>query len=199
MSTPIPPNIKLEGLDLYAPRGTRTPSAPGSQASPSETLLDVPECDPLRAESREPPAAANEPLKTGDRSVDDAIKMMLLFRDRVPPISASLPPATKLSFEKDPINEAPSAFEPPWLRTTPRRRLPLDPEILPPPPTGVRRDIVTPLLIVLIAGCAAVIGLTMISPFQPDAQPPKRTSENIPAAAPVSNNAGNGPRLVVDV
>jgi hypothetical protein len=27
MSTPIPPNTKLEGIDLYAPRGARTPSA----------------------------------------------------------------------------------------------------------------------------------------------------------------------------
>jgi hypothetical protein len=57
MSTPIPPNIKLEGLDLYAPRGARTPSAPGNQDSPSESP-DVPECGPLRAESKQSHAAA---------------------------------------------------------------------------------------------------------------------------------------------
>jgi hypothetical protein len=74
MSTPIPPNIKLEGLDLYAPRRARTPSASGSQASPSQTLPYVPECDQLRAgEGRQPSVAAIESLSAADTPIDDAI------------------------------------------------------------------------------------------------------------------------------
>ena len=53
------------------------------------------------------------------------------------------------------------------------------------------------MLIVLMVGCAAVIGLTMISAVQPDAHRPKRTSESIPK--PTLNKAGSEPRLVVDV
>src|SRR5580700_6367219 len=204
MSTPIPPNIKLEGLDLYAPRGARTPSAPGSQDSPSQTCSDVPECDPLRAESKQPHAAAAESLGAGGTPVDDAIETTHSFRDREPSISAlSLPPAPKLRSEGHPVDEPPPPTSPPWLahrvdKTAQRRRLPLDPGIVP-PPTGVRPGIVTPILIVLIAACAAIVGLTMISAFQPDAHPPKRTSESIPTAASTVNKAGSEPRLVVDV
>ena len=204
MSTPIPPNIKLEGLDLYAPRGARTPSAPGSQDLPSQTCPDVPECDPLGAESKQPQAAATESIVAGGRPVDDAIETTHSFRDREPSISAlSLPPAPKLRSEGHPVDEPPPPTSPPWLahhvdKTAQRRRLPLDPGIVP-PPTGVRPDIVTPILIVLIAGCAAIVGLTMISPFQPDAHPPKRTSESGPTAASTVNKAGSEPRLVVDV
>ena len=204
MSTPIPPNIKLEGLDLYAPRGARTPSAPGSQDLPSQTCPDVPECDPLRAESKQPHAAATELLGAAGSPVDDAIETTHSFRDREPSVSAlSLPPAPKLRSEGHPVDEPPPPTSPPWLahdvdRTAQRRRLPLDPGIAP-PPTGVRPDIVTPILIVLIAGCAAVVGLTMISAFQPDAHPPKRTSKSIPTAASTVNKAGSEPRLVVDV
>ena len=204
MSTPIPPNIKLEGLDLYAPRGARTPSAPGNQDLPSQTCPDVPECDPLGAESKQPQAAATESIVAGGRPVDDAIETTHSFRDREPSISAlSLPPAPKLRSEGHPVDEPPPPTSPPWLahhvdKTAQRRRLPLDPGIVP-PPTGVRPDIVTPILIVLIAGCAAIVGLTMISPFQPDAHPPKRTSESGPTAASTVNKAGSEPRLVVDV
>ena len=206
MSTPIPPNIKLEGLELYAPRGARTPSAPGSQASPSQTLPHVPECDQLRAEEgKQPPAAATESLGAGDTPIDDAIGTAPSLPDQEPSISASsLPPAPKLRFERDPVSEPPSVFKPPWLdhhlaETTPRRRLPLDPEIVPPPPPGMRPHIVAPMLIALMVGCAAVIGLTMIFAFQPGAHRQKRTSESIPTAAPTFNKAGSEPRLVVDV
>jgi hypothetical protein len=73
----------------------------------------------------------------------------------------------------------------------------LDPEIVPPPPAGARPHIVAPMLMVLLVGCAAVIGLTMISALQPDAHRPKRTSESIPT--PTLSKAGSVPRLVVDV
>ena len=117
MSTPIPPNIKLEGLELYAPRGARTPSAPGSQASPSQTLPHVPECDQLRAEEgKQPSAAAAESLCAGDTPIDDAIGTAPSLPDQEPSFSApSLPPAPKLRLERDPVNEPPSAFDPPRL------------------------------------------------------------------------------------
>ena len=204
MSTPIPPNIKLEGLELYAPRGARTPSAPGSQASPSQTLPHVPECDQLRAdEGEQPSAAAAEPLCAGDTPIDDAIGTTPSLPDQEPSFSApSLPPAPKLRLERDSVNEPPSAFDPPRLdhhlaETAPRRRLRLDPEIVPPPPAGARPNIVAPMLIVLLVGCAAVIGLTMISGLQPDAHRPKHTSESIPTST--LSKAGSVPRLVVDV
>ena len=203
MSTPIPPNMKLEGLDLYAPRGARMPSAPGSQDSSPQTCPEVPECDPLRTESEQPPAASAESLRAKDVPVDHAPESTPSVRDRESSIPApSLPPAPKLRCERDPVSEAPSAFEPPWLGhhvATLRRRFPLDPEIVPPPPTVVRPRIVTSILIVLIAGCAAIIGLTMISAFQPDAHRPKRTTESIPTAAPTFNKAESEPRLVVDI
>ena len=200
MSTPVPPNIKLE----YAPRGARTPSAPGSQASPSQTLPHVPECDQLRAdEGEQPSAAAAESLSAADTPIDDAIGTAPSLPDREPSFSApSLPPAPKLRLERDPVSGPPSAFKPPRLdhhlaEPAPRRRLRLDPEIVPPPPAGARPHIVAPMLIVLIVGCAAVIGLTMISAVQPDANRPKRTSESIPK--PTLNKAVSEPRLVVDV
>jgi hypothetical protein len=206
MSTPIPPNIKLEGLDLYAPRNARTQSAPGSQASPSLTLPHASESDQLRAEeSKQPSAAATESFRPGDTPVDDAVGTTPSFGDRGPSISApSLPPAPNLRFEDDLIKEPPSASKPPWLdhhldETAPRRCFRLDPEIVPVPPSGMRPRIVAPILIVLMAGCAAVVGLTMISSFQPDDHRPERTSERIRTVAPMFNKAESEPRLVVDV
>ena len=200
MSTPVPPIIKLE----YAPRGARTPSAPGSRASPSQTPPHVPECDQLRAEEgKQPSAAAAELLCAGDTPIDDAIGTTPSLPDREPSFSApSLPPAAKLRLERDPVSEPPSAFKPPRLdhhlaEPAPRHRLRLDPEIVPPPPAGARPHLVAPMLIVLLVGCAAVIGLTMISALQPDAHRPKHTSESIPTST--LSKAGSVPRLVVDV
>ena len=186
MSTPIPPNTKLEGIDLYAPRGARTPSA---------LLPHVSECDQERADEREQPSAAvTEPPTVADTPVNDTIGTAPSLPDQEPSISASsLPPAPNLRT----VIEPSAAFAPPWLRTAPRRRLRLDPEIVPPPPAGARPHIVVPMLIVLMVGCTAVIGLTMISALQPDAHRPKRTSESIPT--PTLSKAGSVPRLVVDV
>jgi TPR repeat protein len=54
------------------------------------------------------------------------------------------------------------------------------------------------MLIVLMVGCAAAVGLAMVSTFQPDARSPKRTSE-IPTAGLRFNKPGSEPRLVVNV
>jgi hypothetical protein len=107
-------DVKLEGLELYAPRGARTPSAPGSQASPSQTPPHVPECDQLRAdEGEQPSAAAAESLSAADTPIDDAIGTTPSQPDREPSISgASLPPAPKLRLERDPVSGPPSAFKP---------------------------------------------------------------------------------------
>jgi hypothetical protein len=201
MSTLVPPNIKLE----YAPRGARTPSAPDSRASPSQTPPHVPECDQLGAEEgKQPSAAAAESLSAGDTPIDAAIGATPSLPDQEPSFSApSLPPASKLRLERDPVNEPPSAFDPPRLdhhlaEPAPRRRLPLDPEIVPPPPAGAGPHIVAPMLIVLLVGCAAVIGLTMISAVQPDANPVQNAQAKA-SPKPTLNKAGSEPRLVVDV
>jgi hypothetical protein len=188
MSTPIPPNIKLEGIALYAPRGARTPSAP---------LAHVSECDQERADQREQQsaAAATEPPSGADTPINDTIGTAPSFPDQEPSNSApSLPPAPNLRSVVEPS----AAFTPPLLRTAPGRRLRLDPEIVPPPPPGARPHIVAPMLIVLIVGCAAVIGLRMISAFQPDAHRPIRTTESILTAAPKFDKPGIEPRLVVN-
>jgi len=205
MSTPIPPNIKLEGLDLYAPRGARMSSASDSLASPSQTLPHLPECVQLRADEGEQLSeAATKQPSAADIPIDDAIGTAPSLPDAEPTVSApSLPPAPNLKFESGPIARAPSGFAPPWnahhpTETGPRRRLRLDPEIVPPPPPDARPHIVAPMLIVLMVGCAAVIGLTMIS-FQPDANRPKRTSESIPTAVPASEKPRSEPRLAVEV
>jgi hypothetical protein len=191
MSTPIPPNIKLEGLELYAPRGARTSSAPDRLASPSQALPHLP-VDQLRAEEGEqPPEAAAESLSAGETSIDTAIGTAPSLPDQENSVSApSLPPAPKLR---------PPRFDHHLAEPAPRRRLRLDPEIVPPRPPGARPHIVTPMLIALTVGCAAVIGLTMISAFQPDASRPKRTSESIPTAAPTFDKPRSEPRLVVEV
>jgi hypothetical protein len=188
MSTPIPPNIKLEGIDPYAPRGAWTPSAP---------LAHVSEYDQERADQREQPsaAAATEPRSAANTPINDAIVTAPSLADQGPSNSApSLPPATNLRS----VIEPSAAFTPPWLRTASEHRLRLDPEIVPPPPVGARPHIVAPMLIALIVGFAAVIGLTMISAFQPDNHRPKRTTESIPAAAPKFDKPAIEPRLVVN-
>jgi hypothetical protein len=205
MSTPIPPNIKFEGLELYAPRGARMSSAPDIRASPSQMLPHLSECDQLRADEGEQPPAAAEALSAGETSVDTAIGTALSLPDQEHSISApSLPPAAKLRLGRAAVSEPLSAVKPPRFdhhlaEPAPRRRLRLDPEIVPPPPPGARPSIVAPMLIVLTLGCAAVIGLTMISAFRPDANGSKRTSESIPAAAPTFDKPKTEPRLVVVV
>jgi hypothetical protein len=187
MSTPTPPNTKLEGLDLYAPRGARTPSAPLPHLSES----DRPRAD----ECEQPSAAATEPPSASDTPVNEPIATAPSLPDQEPSIPApSLPPAPNLTS----VIESTAAFAPPWLRTTPRRHH-LDPEAVPPPAAGVRLHIVAPMLVVLMVGCAAVIGLTMISAIQPDAHRPKRTTESIPTVGPTFDKSVIEPRLVVDV
>jgi hypothetical protein len=199
MSTPIPPNIKLEGIDLYAPRGAQTASAP---------IPHVSVCNQGRADNPEQPSeAATEPPTAADTPTHEDIGTAPSLPDQPPaanePLSlldqkrsvsaSSLPQAANLKS----VIEPSSAFTPPWLRTAPRHRLRLDPELVPPPQPGVKPRIVAPMLIVLMAGCAAVVGLTMIS-FQPDAHRPKRTTENIPTVAPKFDRLGTEPRLVVN-
>jgi len=214
MSTPIPPNIKLEGIDLYAPRGAQTASAPippasvcnqeradnpeqpSAAATAPPTAADTPTNEGIGTAPSLPdqPPAANEPPTAADIPSNDTIGTAPSLLDQKRSVSASsLPPAANLKS----VIEPSAAFTPPWLRTAPRHRLRLDPEIVPPPPPGVQPRIVAPMLIVLMAGCAAVVGLTMIS-FQPDAHRPKRTTENIPTVAPKFDRLGTEPRLVVN-
>jgi hypothetical protein len=204
MSTPIPPSVKLEGPELYAPRGARTSLAPASQAPP-QTLPPVAECDPLRAdEGEQRSAAAAVSLSARDAPIDDAIGTSSGLAEESAQKWKALDQAlTALRFERDPVSGLPFESKPAPLdhhlaEPAPRRRR-LDPELVPPPPVDMRPHIVTPMLIVLMVGCAAVIGLTMVSTFQPDARLSKRTSESIPTAAPTFDKPRSEPRLVVDV
>jgi hypothetical protein len=156
-------------------------------------------------EGEQPSAAAAVSLSAGDAPIDDAIGTSSgLAEERARKWKALDLALTALRFEQDPVSGPPSAFRPPRLdhhvaEPAPRRRLRLDPELVPPPPVGVRPHIFAPMLIVLMVGCAGVIGLTMLWAFQPDAHWPKRTSESIPTAAPTIDKPRSEPRLVVDV
>jgi hypothetical protein len=189
MSTPISPSIKLEGPELYAPRRVRTSLAPASQASPAD-------------EGEQPSAATAVRLSSGDAPIDDVIGTSSgLAEERERKWQALHQALTVLRSERELVSGPPFAFKPQLdhhlAEPSPRRRLRLDPEIVPPPPAGVRPRIVAPTLIVLLVGCAAVVGVTMA--LQSDAHWPKRTSESIPTAAPRFDKARSEPRLVVDV
>ena len=201
MSTPIPPNIKLEFMRRGG-RGRRRRRA--VKRRPRRRFHTS-----RNATNRVQMKVSNRPRLLPNRSALRTPRSMMRSERRRHCLTESLPfprplfrQPPKLRLERDPVSGPPSAFKPPRLdhhlaEPAPRRRLRLDPEIVPPPPAGARPHIVAPMLIVLLVGCAAVIGLTMISALQPDAHRPKHTSESIPTST--LSKAGSVPRLVVDV
>jgi hypothetical protein len=178
MSTPIPPNCKLEGLDLYAPRYARAQPAPESEDTPQQPSPHEPQQD-QRSESQAA-AATHAQIDAALRTLIDAgrpCRDAPTLAPAAPPPMPPMPRAANLpSSHSEPAERPPSAPDSPrpaqrLVQTRARHRSRLDPEIVPEPPLGAQRRTVLPLLVrlVLVAGFAATAayGLTIVSSLQP--------------------------------
>ncbi len=195
MSTPIPQNTELEGLELYAPRRARTGPAPDSQVTDQQTLPLAPECDQPRSEENKQASAENdESVGAAETRIDDAIKAAIeLARSLADPEPAaagpSLPPAANLRL---PIGALPPGPDDPLLHGHfaeggPRRRLRLEPDMVPDPPNAAPRRIAPILVAAIVLGAAIIAyGFTVMPGFRSDGRPPSRASVPVTAAAPVA-------------
>jgi hypothetical protein len=215
MSTPIPQDTELEGLDLYAPRRARAEPAPEGSGSDPQALPLAPECDHPRAEeTKQASADDDETVSAAQTRIEDAIKAAIeLARSLGDPESGpappSLPPTANLRL---PIGGlAPGHDDPPFhgnfAQSGPRRRFRLEPEVVPQPPNAARRRVVGPMLVAAMILGAAIIAyaFTVMPAFHPDAQPSKRASVAaampVPAVAPTPHEPESEPppaRLVVE-
>ena len=144
-------------------------------------------------------AAFAESTRAADARIDDAIQAIVelgrSFRDAPLAAADAYPPAENTEdLEVEPTEFAdrrPYLSEPLWLDRDfdqfGRWRRHLDPQALPPPPSGMRRHFVAPLLVAVAAGCAAIIGLMTISAFQPGARWAKGASDRTLAATQPPN------------
>lgn len=196
MSTPIPKDIKLEGLELYAPRRSRTQSTSEGEAPDSQNLPQALASDEQHGEEdNRAPTADGELLKTPETRIEDAIKATVelasSLRGQEPPVSrASLPPTANPGFSQ--IEGAPPPFVSPRLHryfteNEPRAPSRLDPEIVPEPPEDTRPRFVTPVVVALSVLCSAVIAYWFATGLQLDSRQLKRESNTASVAAPVYN------------
>ncbi len=205
MSTPISQNSNLEGLDIYAPRRTRTQAASGNDVSPSQTPLHVPASDQPHALDDDELSADADSVQAAQARLDEAISAAIdVGRPFLEPQSRDsaplLPPAANLRLPQGGAVGRPASSSdlPASLR-----RSRLDPEIVPEPPSGTQGRI-APLLVrfALVGGFAAITayGLTIIPPFGRNADLAKHTSDSVPAIAPISPEAPSEPqpRLAVE-
>ncbi len=198
MSTPIPQDTELEGLDIYAPRRVRKQPTPENQVSDPQTLPLAPECDQPQAEQNEQASTArSESASAAETQIEDAIRAAIELARSLggpePPVpAASLPSAANLRLPPDqaplPPSQAP-LLHGDFTKSGPRRRSGLDPEIVPGPPNRPRRRIVAPMLVAFTVLCAAIIayGFAITPGFQLDGRWSKRTSDSVPVAAPAFN------------
>jgi hypothetical protein len=215
MSTPTPPDIKLDGLDLYAPRRALTQPTPGSEVPKAQMPSSYASEDdqPRAEESNQRPAADPDSIQTAEARINDAIEAVAglgrSLRDHPLASVALFPSAASSRLEqRDLAERLPSVSEAPWhdrrfAETGVRRRSGLDPEIVPEPPHLARRQIAAPVLVALMVGCVAIFGgVTIISTFQHDARSQKRASDSVPAVVPKVHEAAGEPqplpRLVVE-
>ncbi len=180
MSTPTPQDCKLEGLDLYAPRRSRTSAASEVEISESQSPPSAPANDQPNGQEDAEPTGGVGPMQAAEARLDDAIQVAIEigrpFRDAPPQESAtSLPPVANLSLRRlDAASRSSPATERfgrlPAETQLPRRSR-LDPEVVPEPPISMQRRIGVPLLVqyVVVAGVAAIAayGLTMIFASEP--------------------------------
>ena len=214
MSTPIPQDTELEGLDLYAPRRARTGPTPDGHRSDPQTLPLAPECDhPPAEEHKQTSADDDETVSAAQTRIEDAIKAAIelarsLGDPESTPAPPSLPPTANLRL---PIGGLALGQDDPlphghFTESGPRRRLGLEPEVVPQPPNGARRRVVAPMLVAAMVLGAAIIayGFTVMPAFH-SAQPSKpanvAATATAPAAAPPLHEPESEPppaRLVVE-
>ena len=198
MSTPIPKNNKLEGLELYAPRRARTQLTCGGQVPDSQNLPQVFASDQLYAEDNNRASTTDSELpKSPETRIEDAIKATVelasSLRGQESPLSrASLQPSANLGLLQREGSPPPSVSPPLYSNFTesgmrgPSR---LDPEIVPEPPEDTRHRFVAPVVAVLTVLCAAIIAycFTITSGFQLNGRQLKRERDSVSLVAPKSN------------
>ncbi|HXX04453.1 MAG TPA: hypothetical protein VEJ37_08965 [Xanthobacteraceae bacterium] len=194
MSTPIPPNTELEGVDIYAPRRARL-EQPNSQISDPQTLTLAPDSDQPKAdENNQASAAGAESASDAETRIEDAIKAAIELARSLgdpEPDAPTLPPTANLRL---PIGGLPPGPDDPRLQgyfaePGPRRRFLLEPEVVPQPANAARQRFVAPLLVAAMVVGAAIVafGFTIMPSFQTGSRSAMRT--NIPAVAPVAEVA----------
>ena len=211
MSTPIPKNIKLEGLELYAPRRVRTQLTSEGEAPDSQNLPQTLASDQLHAEEENRASTPDgELLKSPETRIEDAIKATVelasSLRGQEPPLSrGSLPSTANPGSSKN--EGAPPPFVSPrphsyFTENEPRARSRLDPEIVPEPPEDTRRRFATLVVVALIVLCSAIIAYYFTSGFQLDGRQLKRESNSVSVVAPVYNEViaepGSPAKLVAE-
>jgi hypothetical protein len=216
MSTPTPPNSKLDGLELYAPRWARSGSAPRDEAPSPEELPPEPAEDPPPEPNADQQPDA-ESLDAAQARLEEAIRAAVDISyssaDLEPPVAtATLPRAPNLvPPQADAVDEPPLA--PDWLTrarygspSAPLLDSRLAPDIVPEPPidTEARSAVPTLFRLSLMVGFAALVayGLTMTSWSQPDAGWPSRAKSGVAAVARIEPAKTEAvalppPRLVV--
>jgi hypothetical protein len=211
MSTPAPPNSRLEGLELYAPRRLRMAFPPQGQAQ-----------SPLAATDEQSDGAEDAPAmidtdvaQLARGRLDDAIKAALELRrpdDEALPDSYGerLPPAPDLDLPQGEGADGQAWSEPvpmpppPWktARSTPPRPR-LDPEMVPEPMEHRESIMPVAVRVALVFGLAAsaAFGITMLSSRQQSSDVAKPLGDRVAtarAAAPASAIAPQSqPRLMV--
>ncbi|HEY2532413.1 MAG TPA: hypothetical protein VGJ20_31535 [Xanthobacteraceae bacterium] len=178
MSTPISRDNKLAGLDLYAPRRARTPSAPEEQPTRSPIT-------PPGEENEEPLASDSDAWWTHavaadvQAQLDDAIRVVIKTahtRDSAPPA-----PVTPIGSAAPSMLLLESIIWPPpssdlWRHLTHAALLSysrLDPQVVPNPPVpaSVQRRGVSPMLVRLspavVAAAIVAYGFMEISSLRP--------------------------------
>jgi hypothetical protein len=178
MSTPAPQDCKLEGLDLYAPRRSRTSAASEAEVSQSQSPPSAPPSDQPNGQENVEPAADAVSMQAAEARVDDAIQAAIEIARRGPQPQAStatLPPVANLSLPRLdtasrslPVTERFDRL--PAEMPLPRRSR-LEPEMVPEPPISMQRRIGAPLLVqyAVVAAFAAVAAyvLAVIFSSQP--------------------------------
>lgn len=203
MSTPMSPNSKLEGLELYAPRRAAKESPPDSDDSPSQMSSHISANEPPLAPDPDRGLPDTESEQTAYARADDAIQAAIgIGRSSGDPerhdSEPRLPPVGNLRLSQRESGDRPSSSFDVLPRTRhgaqfrPLRRSRLDPEIVPGPPIDTRRGIVALSLLrcSLAIGFAAIAayGFTMMSWSHPDARLPEGAS-NTPGAVVAEKSA----------
>jgi hypothetical protein len=204
MSTPAPPNSRLEGLELYAPRRLRMAFPPQGQAPLPQVVTDE---EPDTAEDA-PAMLGTDVAQAARGRLDDAIKAALKLRrpdDEAQPNSygGRLPPAPDLGLPQGEAADGEAWSDPmpppPWktARSAPPRPR-LDPEMVPEPMDHRESIMPVAVRVALVFGLAAsaAFGITMLSSRQQSNDVAKTLGDRVAtarAAAPASAVAPQSP------
>jgi hypothetical protein len=200
MSTPIPPNSKLEGLELYAPRWARAPTSSTKEDQAPQSPPVAPSEPEPQAQQQARPWARADDVETAQARVDDAIQRAIKVcrpSDHPDPVDTAptlpraphlTPKQAQLADRSLAMSDSPRRYRD-FGQSGSRRSFRLDPEILPGPPARTQPRVVAPLLarLALVVGfaAAAAYGLTLLS-SRSDLGKTEPASETIAANEPTA-------------